>query len=67
MRVPLVTHRELAADQNRKLKVLYVFEHKMYCILIQAPYTRIVIVWHINNIPQGFYTVKFVMIFPCFI
>ena len=28
MRTPLATRREPAGDQNRPLKLLYVFEHK---------------------------------------
>ena len=46
--------------------VLYVFEHKTLHLLIHAPYTRIVVFCHISNI-QGFRTVKFVMIPPCFV
>ena len=32
---------------NKLLMVLYVFEHKTQQSLIHAPYTRIVVVWHI--------------------
>ena len=30
----------------------YIFEHKTQYILIRAPYTRIVVFWHISNIPR---------------
>ena len=45
MRVPLATHPETAGDQNGLPKVLYVFEHKTWYILIHAPHTRIMAFW----------------------
>ena len=59
--------RELAVDYNTLLEVMYVFEHKMIYISIHAPYTRIVVFWHISNIPQWFRKVKFVIISPRFV
>ena len=47
MRDPLEDCREPAWSYNRLLDVLYVFEHKTQYLLIHAPYTRIVIFWHI--------------------
>ena len=41
MRAPLATRCEPAGDQNRHLKMPFVFEHKMLYILIHASYTRI--------------------------
>ena len=66
MRVLLVACRELVVDYNTLREVLYVFEHKIY-ISIHAPYTRIVVFWHISNIPQWFCRVKFVIIPPPFV
>ena len=51
MRAPLAAGRELAGKLWQLCKVLYVFEHKTQCPLIHAPYTRIVVFWHINNMP----------------
>ena len=48
-------------------KVLYVFEHKTQYLLIHAPFTRIVVFWHIVTYPQWFRRVKFVVIPPCFV
>ena len=45
-------------------KVLYVFEHKTQYLLIHAPFTRIVVFWHIGNV---FCRVKFVVILPRFV
>ena len=47
----LAAFREPAGSYNRLLDVLYVFEHKMQYLLIHAPYTRIVVFWHISNMP----------------
>ena len=43
------------------------FEHKTQYLLIRAPYTRIVLFWHISNIPPWFHRVKLVVIPPSFI
>ena len=51
MRAPLAGCRKLALDYNTLPKLLYVFEHETY-VLIHAPYTCIVVFWHISNIPQ---------------
>ena len=51
MRAPLVACHELALDYNTLPKLLYIFEHKTYYVLIHALYTRIVAFWHISNIP----------------
>ena len=51
MQAPLVACRELALDYNTLPKLLYVFEHKTWNVLIHAPYTRIVVFLHISNIP----------------
>ena len=49
MRELLAGCRELA--RVIVLMVLYVFEHIMQHLLIHVPYTRIMVFWHINNIP----------------
>ena len=51
MRAPQAACREPAGTYNRLREVLYVFEHKTQYLLIHAPYTRIVVIWHISNIP----------------
>ena len=51
MRTLPVACREPVGKQNRLLKVSYVFGHKTEYILIHAKYTRIVVLWHISNIP----------------
>ena len=51
MRMPLVACHEPTGKLWQLCKVLYVFEHKMQYILIHAPFTRIVAVWHIGNLP----------------
>ena len=38
------------------------FEHKTQYLLIRAPYTRIVVFWHISNIPPWLRRVKLVVI-----
>ena len=50
MRAPLAACREPAGKIWQLCKVLYV-EHKMQYLLIRAPYTRIVVFWHIGNVP----------------
>ena len=51
MRAPLAACREPAREWWQMCKVLYVFEHKTQNILIYAPFTRIVVFWHIDNVP----------------
>ena len=36
---------------TRLLELLYVFEHKTQYLFIRAPYTYIVVFWHMSNIP----------------
>ena len=43
---PLWACREPARSYKRLPKVLYVLEHKKQSLLIHAPYTRIVVFWH---------------------
>ena len=45
----LWTCHELVLDYYTFPKLLYVFEHKTSYFLICAPYTRIVVFWHISN------------------
>ena len=54
---PLVGCCEPAGKLWQPCKVLYVFEHKQY-LLIHAPYTPIVVFWHISQ--NSFNTVTFV-------
>ena len=46
LRVPLAACHKLVGRYN---KLSNVFEHKTQYLLIHAPYTRIVILWHISN------------------
>ena len=52
MRTPLAACREPVGKLWQLCKVLYVFEQKAQYLLIQAPFTRIVVFWHIGNVPQ---------------
>ena len=51
MQVPLAACRQPAGKLWQLCKVLYVFEHKMRYLLIHAPFTPIVVFWHISNMP----------------
>ena len=51
MRATLAACREPAGKLWQLCKVLYVFEHKTQYLLIHAPFTRIVVFWHIGNVP----------------
>ena len=51
MRATLVASREPAGKLWQLCKVLCIFEQKTQYILIHAPFTRIVIFWHIGNVP----------------
>ena len=51
MRAPLAVCREPAGKLWQLWNVLYVFEHKRKYLLIHAPFTRIVVFWHIGNVP----------------
>ena len=50
MRAPLAACCEPAGKLWQLCKVLYVFEHKTQYLSIHAPYTHIVLFWHISNI-----------------
>ena len=51
MRAPLAACREPAGEPWQLCRALYVFEHKTQYLLIHAPFTRIVVFWHISNVP----------------
>ena len=51
MRAPLAACREPAGKLWQLSKVLLVFEHKAQYFLIHAPFTHIVLFWHIGNVP----------------
>ena len=51
MRSPLAACRKPAGKFWRLCKMLYVFEHKTQYLLLHAPFTRIVVFWHIGNVP----------------
>ena len=51
MRATLAASREPAGKLWQLCKVLYVFEQKTPYLLIHAQFTRIVIFWHIGNVP----------------
>ena len=41
-------------DYETLREMLYVFEHKMWYIVIHIPYTGIVVFWHISYIPTDY-------------
>ena len=43
--------REPAGSYDKTTRTAICFEHKTEYLLICAPYTRIVVFWHISNIP----------------
>ena len=43
--------REPAGSYDKSTRTAICFEHKTQYLLIRAPYARIVIFWHISNIP----------------
>ena len=43
--------REPAGSYDKTTRTAICFEHKTQYILIRAPYTRILVFWHISNIP----------------
>ena len=51
MQAPLVACREPAGKLWQLCKVLYVLNIKRNNLLIHAPFTRIVVFWHIRNVP----------------
>ena len=48
---PQATCREQAGSYDKTTRTAICFEHKTQYLLIRAPYTRIVVFWHISNIP----------------
>ena len=48
---PQAAYREPAGSYDKTTRTAVCFEHKMQYLLIHAPYTRIVVFWHISNIP----------------
>ena len=48
---PQVACREPAGSYDKTTRTAICFEHKTQYLLIRAPYTRIVVFWHISNIP----------------
>ena len=48
---PQAACREPAGSYDKTTRTAICFEHKTQYILIHAPYTRIVVFWHISNIP----------------
>ena len=51
MQAPLAACHQPAGKLWQLCKVLYVFEHKTQYLLINVPYTRTVVFWHISNMP----------------
>ena len=43
--------REPAGSYDKTTRTAICFEHKTQYLLIRAPCTRIVVFWHISNIP----------------
>ena len=50
--------REPVGGDDKTTWTAVCFEHKTQYLLIRAPYTRIVVFWHISNIPPWFRRVK---------
>ena len=48
---PQAACREPAGSYDNTTRTAICFEHKTLYLLIRAPYTRIVVFWHISNIP----------------
>ena len=48
---PQAACREPAGSYDKTTRTAICFEHKTQYLLIHAPYTRIVVFWHISNIP----------------
>ena len=64
---PQAACREPAGSYDKTTRTAICFEHKTQYLLIHAPYTRIVVFWHISNLPPLFRRVKLVVIPPRFI
>ena len=56
--------REPAGSYDKTTRTPICFEHKTQYLLIRAPYTRIVVFWHISKIPPWLGRVKLVVIPP---
>ena len=50
MQMPLAACDEPVGSYNTLPEMLYVFEHKTPDLLIAAPYTCIVVFWHISDV-----------------
>ena len=48
---PQAACREPAGSYDKTTRTAICFEHKTQYLLIRAPYTPIVVFWHISNIP----------------
>ena len=48
---PQAACHEPAGSYDQTTRTAICFEHKTQYLLIRAPYTRIVVFWHISNIP----------------
>ena len=48
---PQAACREPAGSYDKTTRTAICFEHKTQYLLIRAPYTRIMVFWHISNIP----------------
>ena len=48
---PQAACREPAGSYDKTARIAICFEHKTQYLLIRDPYTRIVVFWHISNIP----------------
>ena len=48
---PQAACREPAGSYDKTTRTAICFKHKTQYLLIRAPYTRIVVFWHISNIP----------------
>ena len=66
MWAPLAACREPAWKLWQLCMVLYFLYNAQY-LLIHAPFTRIVVFWHISNVLPRFRRVKFVVIPPRFV
>ena len=49
---PQAACREPAGSYDKTTRTAICFEHKTHYLLIRVPYTRIVVFWHISNIPS---------------
>ena len=59
--------REPAVSYDKTTRTAICFEHKMQYLLLRAPYTRIVVFWHISNIPPMISQSQISCITPTFV